>query len=68
MPLLTIAGYLGAAEFHEARLLGEDIVGCDPLLKLKVLGLVESEWLEHLRKKRQVHIHIPPLFEPLVPG
>ncbi len=53
MPLLTVAGYIGCPAFHEARLVAEDVVAEDPLLKLKVVGLIESEWQIYLKRVQQ---------------
>lgn len=53
MPVLTVAGYVGSANFHEARILAEEVVLEDPLCRLRVVALPEAEWLEYLRQLRQ---------------
>ena len=53
MPILTVSGSLSSPLFHEARLVAEDIVTEDPGLKLRVVGLVEAEWLEYLARAKE---------------
>jgi len=55
MPVLTVAGSLSSPLFHEARLVAEDIITEDAALKLRVVGLVESEWLEYLARVKGEH-------------